>query len=143
MTSTRISIFLPDTYLFSTELPVRITDLNYGNHLGNDSVASFLHEARARWLAEHGWSELDAGGAGLIMVDLSIRFKAQARYGHTIRIELAVQEWSTCGFTLVYRLSNSATGKEIARATTGMMSYDFEAQRLAEVPEGLRDTIAR
>ena len=54
---TRIKIELPETYLFSTEIPVRITDLNYGNHLGNDAILSLLHEARVRFLAYYGWTE--------------------------------------------------------------------------------------
>jgi acyl-CoA thioesterase FadM len=133
-----IRITLPDTYLFSTDLPVRITDLNYGNHLGNDAFVSFVHEARVRWLQKHGWTELSVGGLGLIMVDLAVRFKAEALYGDTLRIELAVQDWTRCGFTLVYRASNADTGKEIARATTGMVFFDYEKKAIQEIPDWFR-----
>ena len=38
----RIKIDLPDSFSFSTSFAVRITDLNYGAHVGNDKVLSFL-----------------------------------------------------------------------------------------------------
>ena len=62
----RVKLDMPKEFLFSTEMPVRISDVNYGGHLGNDSVMSMAHETRVRFLAEHGYSELDVCGAGMI-----------------------------------------------------------------------------
>ena len=91
---TNIRRHLPETYLFTTHLPVRVTDLNYGNHLGNDAFVACRHEARARWLHQYTWTELDMNGSGLIMVELAVRCsKAAAEFGNTLRIKLAVQEW--------------------------------------------------
>ena len=39
---------------FTTTLDVRISDINYGNHLGHDSLISLLHEARMRFLKQTG-----------------------------------------------------------------------------------------
>ena len=100
---TNIRRHLPETYLFTTDLPVRVTDLSYGNHLGNDAFVACRHEARARWLHQYTWTELDMNGSGLIMVELAVRCsKAAAVLGNTLRIKLAVQEWAPCGFALVY-----------------------------------------
>ena len=49
----------------TVELPVRITDINYGQHLGNDRLFALLHEARIQFLSQWGFSEIDAGGAGV------------------------------------------------------------------------------
>ncbi|MCU0364969.1 MAG: hypothetical protein MUE93_04775 [Ignavibacteriaceae bacterium] len=38
----RIKIETPDKFIFSTEIPIRITDINYGGHLGNDSLLSII-----------------------------------------------------------------------------------------------------
>ncbi len=45
--------------LFSATLEVRISDINYGNHLGHDSLVSLLHEARVRFLRHLGYTELN------------------------------------------------------------------------------------
>lgn len=54
----RIKINLPDSFHFSTELVIRITDLNYGGHVGNDVFLSLIHEAREQYLLSFGYKEL-------------------------------------------------------------------------------------
>ena len=41
--------FPEDQYCYSTLLDVRVSDINNGNHLANDSMISMLSEARARF----------------------------------------------------------------------------------------------
>ena len=59
----RVKVTLPESFLFTVELPIRITDLNYGAHLGNDALLSLLHEARVKFLAHLGQPE-QVGGVG-------------------------------------------------------------------------------
>ena len=42
----RVKVELPANFNFSCIIPIRITDLNYGGHVGNDAVLSLIHEAR-------------------------------------------------------------------------------------------------
>jgi acyl-CoA thioesterase FadM len=46
--------FPEDQYYYTTLLTVRVTGINAGNHLGNDSMISMISEARARFLFEFG-----------------------------------------------------------------------------------------
>ena len=71
----RIKILLPDKFSFSTSIPIRITDLNYGGHVGNDSILSLIHEARMQFLNEFGFTEMEFGGVSLIMSDVAMEFK--------------------------------------------------------------------
>lgn len=134
----RVEIELPETFPFATELPVRIGDVNYGGHLGNDAVLSLVHEARVRFFARHGWTELDVGGPGIIMVDAAIVYAAEGVWGMNLRAEIAVAELRTRRCDLVYRLTDAATGKEIARAQTGIVFFDYSARRIVHVPEAFR-----
>ncbi|MFB9865455.1 acyl-CoA thioesterase [Rufibacter immobilis] len=129
----RIKIDLPASFSFQTELPIRITDLNYGGHLGNDALLSLLHEARVQFLKEHGYSELDFGGAGLIMADVGIVYKGEGFYGDVLTVQVQATEFHKYGFDLVYRLANQ-NGKEIAHAKTGMLCFDYSARKLQTIP---------
>ncbi|MBU2334241.1 MAG: thioesterase family protein, partial [Gammaproteobacteria bacterium] len=54
----RLTLHFPeDQYCFSTQLTVRITGINAGNHLANDSMISMISEARARFLFAYGVAE--------------------------------------------------------------------------------------
>ncbi|AKQ44402.1 esterase [Rufibacter radiotolerans] len=130
----RIKIDLPAHFSFQTELPIRISDLNYGGHLGNDALLSLLHEARVRFLKQHGYSEMDFGGAGLIMADVGIVYKGEGFYGDTLTVQVQATEFNKYGFDLVYRLTNQ-NGKEIAQAKTGMLCFDYTARKLQSVPQ--------
>ena len=135
----RVKIELPANWSFRTEIPVRITDVNYGQHVGNDTMMAFIQEARVQWLRSLGYpSEMLAAPVGLILVDLAVRMKAEAAYGDRLVVQLAVAEWSTVGFELVYHLATAGTGEEVARATTGFVFFDYTARKLSQPPEGFR-----
>lgn len=55
----RIVPSIPTALPFRTEIRVRATDLNVGNHLGNDRLLAFLQEARAERLAGLVLSQLE------------------------------------------------------------------------------------
>ena len=80
----RIKIDLPSAFKFSTKIKVRITDLNYGNHVGNDTVLSLFHEARVQYLESIGFKELEFAGFGLIMSDAALVFLNEIFYGEEL-----------------------------------------------------------
>jgi YbgC/YbaW family acyl-CoA thioester hydrolase len=138
----RIRLDLPKQFAFSTEIQVRIRDINYGGHLGNDSVLSLMHEARLRFLTRYGYSESNIEGFGFIMIDSVIVYKSQAFYGDTLTIEVAVDEFSKYGFDFIYRMTNKETGQEIARAKTGIVFFDYEKNKIARVPQKFKTLFA-
>ncbi|ROR34572.1 acyl-CoA thioesterase [Inmirania thermothiophila] len=138
----RVRIELPERFVFACELAVRIGDVNYGGHLGNDALVGLLHEARVRWLAARGRSELDLGGCGLVVADLAVAYRAEAFHGERLRIELGPDGWGRHGFSLAYRVGRPADGVEVARARTGLVCFDYRARRVAEVPPGLREALS-
>lgn len=132
----RIKIQLPDHFSFSCSIPIRITDMNYGGHAGNDTVLSIVHEARMQFLQSLGYSEMQFGGVGMIMADAAIEFKSELFYGDIVMASVAAGEVSKIGFELVYRLEKEMNGKKIlvAIAKTGMICYDYEKKKIASVP---------
>ena len=134
----RVKLDLPDRFGFKTELTVRIGDVNYGQHLGNDSILLFAQEARLRFLKRHDMCEGDVGGCGLIMSDAVVEYKSQAWHGDVLRVEVAVADPRRSGFDFVYRMTHRATGREVARVKTGMVFFDYTAGRPARMPEKFR-----
>lgn len=130
----RITLTLPPTFSFSTKIQIRITDINYGNHLGNDAVLSLIHEARMQFLQSAGYSELDLAGVGLIMADVAIEFKAEAFYGETLTAYITAGDFSRVGFDLFYKLVKEDAKTVVALAKTGMVCFDYEKRKVTAVP---------
>ncbi len=131
----RIRLIPLDQYPFSTKITVRVTDLNYGGHLGNDSLLSLIHEARVAFLARNDFSEFDCGGVSLTMGDAAIIYQGEAYAGDELNIEVAAGEPSKCGFRLFYRLTRSNDGQKIALAETGMVCFDYKAKKIMPLPK--------
>ncbi len=132
----RIKLDIPGNCIATIRIPVRITDINYGNHVGNDAFAGILHEARMQWLHRNGFTELDIEGTGLIMSDLTILFKEEGRYGDTMEVQLHCGECSKVAFELYYSIYTGRNGEPvlIATAKTGMVCYDYAARKAVPVP---------
>jgi acyl-CoA thioester hydrolase len=133
----RIKINLPATFTFSTLLTIRITDLNYGAHVGNDTFLSLMHEARQQFLMQYGYKELDVAGAGLILTDAGIEYKKELNYGDEIKISVVASGFDKYGFDLYYKVEIvTALGLILAgKAKTGMICYDYEKKKLTGLPE--------
>jgi acyl-CoA thioester hydrolase len=135
----RIKLDLPEHFPFNTELRVRITDVNYGGHMGNDSLLGLLHEARVRFLAHYGFSELDICGLGLIMADSVIVYKSEAFPGERLEIAVTVTDFNKYGCDFVYRVSEKTSGREVARAKTGIVFFDYQKRAVQRVPQPFMD----
>jgi acyl-CoA thioester hydrolase len=134
-----IKITMPDSFAFSCQVPVRITDINYGGHVGNDTVLTIIHEARMQFLNSIGYTEMELAGVGMIMSDVAIEFKNELFYGDVILASVACGEISKIGFELCYKLetvrqSNNEKKILVAVAKTGMICYDYEKKKIASVP---------
>ncbi len=140
----RIKIEMPERVMASFHIPIRIADINYGNHVGNDAFVSIIHEARMQWLKKFNYTELKIEGIGLIMSDLVFEFKNEAFYGDVVEVKLGTGEISRVGFELYYQLF-AKRGNEIillANAKTGMVCYDYEMKKVAQIPEKLKIILA-
>jgi acyl-CoA thioester hydrolase len=137
----RIKIQIPEKFIYKTEIPIRITDINYGGHLGNDSVLSLVHEARLRFLKHLGYSESNVEGVGIIMIDAAVQYKSEGFYGDELMIEVAITDFSNLGCDFVFKLSSKNSSKEIALAKTGIVFFDYEKRKTAPVPAEFKKRI--
>ncbi|HMN49086.1 MAG TPA: thioesterase family protein [Ignavibacteriaceae bacterium] len=131
----RIKINLPDKFIFSTEISVRVYDVNFAGHLSNDSILSMVHEARIQFLKNWGFSEVDTAGAGIIMFDAALQYKSQAYHGDTLTFDVTVDNFIKNGCDFLFRITNKASGKEVARAKTGIAFFDYKQNKIVSVPQ--------
>ena len=137
----RIKIEGAPTYPFVTTIPIRISDINYGNHVGNDSILSIVHEARMQFLGQYGYTEMNCGGVGLIMSDAGIEFKKELFYGNVIEVHIGVSNLSAVGFDIFYKIIKKEKDKAViaALAKTGMICYNYELKKIASVPAAIKE----
>ena len=134
----RLKLTLPENFFdVAITIPVRITDINYGDHVGNDALVSIIHEARMQFLQNFQYTELNIEGIGLIMSALQVEFKNESFYKDIIDVKIGAGEISKVSFELFYKLT-TVRDKEhilIANAITTMVCYDYEFKKVVSIPE--------
>ncbi|MGN6296851.1 MAG: acyl-CoA thioesterase [Ginsengibacter sp.] len=140
----RLKIDLPERRLASFTIPVRITDVNYGNHVGNNAMIEIIHEARFRFLQKYGFTELNAGGVALIMSSISVEFKNECFYSDLLEVELYAGEISRVEFELFYKIHTERNGKIvlIALSKTTMVGFDYAVKKVKSLSTTLKNILA-
>jgi acyl-CoA thioester hydrolase len=135
----RIQISLPPTVLFTAEVQVRISDINYGGHVGNDSILTIMQDARLIFYRAKGFkNEISfEGSVGQIIADASVQYKAESFLGDQLLINIFVDEITKYGFDMLYQIINKENGKEISRGKTGIVCFDYQKRKVASIPESL------
>ncbi len=130
----RIKLKTPDRKAdFTTQIQLTVNFINYGNHMGNDAVATLCHEGRMRFLKSIGHSELDCFGKSLIQADAAYTYRGEAFHGDVLNIEMYVEDINDYGYDLLYKISCGE--REIAYAKNGLVFFDYHERKIAKAPE--------
>lgn len=135
----RIHINLPDKFLYSTEIAVRVSDLNYGGHVGNDTMLTLFQEARTQFYRTIGFKDETSfeGTVGQIIIDAAVQYKTESFLGDVLEISIAADDFTKFGFDMLYEVRNKATNQEIARGKTGIVCFDYSKRKIVRTPESL------
>ena len=131
----RIRLDLPQRVLFKLPITVRVTDMNYGGHLGNDRLLAYAQECRDAWFKGMGFTELDVEGCNTIMADAAIQFLEEGYAGDELEVAMFLGEQHKYGFDLYYSILLSDQ-KELSRMKTAIL-FRNDQNKLCAPPEAL------
>ena len=135
----RLTLEFPeDQYCYSSQLTVRVTDINGAKHLGNDSMISMISEARARFLFEFGVRETEADGTGIIVTDLATTYKAEAHARDQLLFEVGVMDFNKYGGDITFRVSRPRDLALIAMAKSGFVFFNYKNSQVVPMPDEFR-----
>ena len=134
----------PSSFKFQSQIPIRINDINYGGHVGNDRILLFAHEARIQFLNQLGYSELELGGTSLLLTRATIEIRKELFFGDTLFVSVAALNFTSKGFDLIYKMEREKhTEKElVAAAMTSMVCYDYQNKKMDILPSDVQEKLA-
>lgn len=137
----RLRLSPPERVVFSTDIDVRVTDLNYGKHLGHMELVGLLHQARVEFLSRHGMTELNIEGRVLVVVDLAVCYRSEAFLGQRLAIDIGLSFEGSRGVQFSYGVRNQESDVVVALARTGVLFSDPENRAVVQVPPSFRDLV--
>jgi len=139
----RVKLTPLDHYQSIYETTVEVTDLNYGNHLGNDALVGIIHRARVHFLHRLGLSEnnLGDGKTGILLADLIVNYKGESFLFDKLGVESSIGEVSSKGFRMFHRITASQ-GRLIALAETGIVAFNYHKRKVVRIPDSFSSKIS-
>lgn len=135
----RLTLEFPEhQYCYTTQLTVRTTDINGGNHLGNDSMISMISEARARFLHDFGVSENDNAGQYIIVTDMMTTYRAEAHARDQLVFEVGVMDFNKYGGDITFRITRPQDQRLIAMAKSGFVFFDYRQLTVTPMSDAFR-----
>ena len=132
----RLQLDFPENqFYFTTQLTVRITDINSANHLANDSMISMISEARARFLYQFGIEEVSEKGVGIIVTDLATTYLREAFARDALIFEVGLMDLNKYGGDIIFRISKASNGELVALAKSGFVFFDYRQSKVVQMPQ--------
>jgi len=123
------------TETFYIDQPVRVTDLNYGKHVGVAQMHGMAHNARCCFLSSLGLSESDIGGAGIMALESNIKLSAECLQGDQLRFFVDITIVSRTQFKCTVSVFNIQSNKTVATVEEKILCFDYGRKRPAAIPE--------
>lgn len=118
---------------FAGTYRVRVGDINYGGHMGNDKALLLFHDARLHFLEERGYSESNIGGPGMIMADAHVYFKKEVFRGDELTVYVSIEDLRGISFEMHYSVLRGE--EEVMYGNTKMIAFDYDRRKVAKLPE--------
>lgn len=118
----------------SSTIGVRFCDTDMIGHINNCAIAEYAEYGRVNF-----FRALELPASSLILVNLNLDFVAQMHLDDDVHIETWVQKIGNTSITLAQELF--ANGKVAGRTKSVVLTFDYEANRPAPVPQELRDAL--
>ena len=111
---------------------VRVGDINYGGHMGNDKALLLFHDARILFLEDRGFSEGNIGGPGLIMGDAHVYFKKEVFRGDDLKVYIHIEDLRELSFDMHYTVKRDEV--VVIHGNTKMVAFDYDKRRVVRLP---------
>ncbi len=133
---------MTDVPSFTLDLPVRISEVNYGNHLGHAALASLLHQARLKLYKQHNINELNIDGTGAIVKKLKIEYQGEAFFDDILHIRIQRKEATGATYTFEYFVTKNNDHIEVAHVLETMAFTNIESHRATRIPPAMKKLLA-
>jgi len=122
--------------VFEDTVLVMVNHINYGNHLGYDSVLSIIQEIRMRFLKKLNLSELSIeNDVGYIITQAQVEYKSEAFHGDELHAKMYIKTINTRTMEIYCILENCRNFRKVALCTTKHVFFNYRLRKVSNISE--------
>lgn len=116
-------------------IAIRVGDINYGGHMGNDKALLVFHDARISFLNSLGFEERNIGGPGIIMRDAHVVYRKEVFLQDILLVDVGIEEVTMTSFNMIYTVRREKDDAVVFTGSTALVAFDYELRRPVKVPQ--------
>lgn len=127
---------MSDDFRHRTRVEVQFRDIDAFGHVNNAVVSSYVEQARVRYLVD----VLDVDPVGrmpLILAMIKIDYLSPILFKDAVEVGSRV-DWVGGSSIAMSHLMAAVEGRDLARSSSVLVTYDYEQAQPMPVPEGWR-----
>ncbi|TGK15227.1 four helix bundle protein [Leptospira fluminis] len=132
----------PERYYFTTEIPIRKTDLSMDLHVSFATIMELVMEAHLRFFQFLGYSVMDIHGYSIIFANASIRYEGELLYRDVATIDVSLDRLEDKSFDLYFRLSKDGRRRKVSLVKIRVLFFDYKQRKVSFVPAPFREKFA-
>jgi acyl-CoA thioester hydrolase len=125
---------------FTHRLQVRFRDCDALGHANHAVYLTYMEEARFAMLRQLTGATRPVD-FGIILARVECDYRAPARFGEHVDVQVRVGEIGRSSFSLRYELARAGTEERIAEGMTVLVTYDYSTERSVPIPEPYRTVL--
>jgi acyl-CoA thioester hydrolase len=123
---------------FKIDIPVRISDINYGGHLGHAELIKITHQARWKFFSEFSLREDNLDGSGVIVKALNVNYKAESFFDDILHISIYLREITKTSCIFLYEITKN-DNLPVATVIETVLFMNYDSRRIQRVPHVIHD----
>jgi acyl-CoA thioesterase FadM len=125
----------------AARVEIRVGDINYGGHMGNDKALLVFHDARIRFFELLGFEEGNIGGPGIIMRDAHVSFRKEVFIHDVLTVDVGIDDVTLTSFNMNFTVKRERDGAVVFLGSTGLVAFDYETRKIAKLPKAFLEKI--
>ena len=131
---------MTDEFRHHTRVEVRFRDLDTFGHVNNAVTTSYVEHGRIRYLRDVlGFSPV--GEMPMILAMIQVDYTTPIFFGETVDVGSRVDWIGTTSLAMSHRLTAGDDEREVARATSVLVAYDYAESKPMPVPQQWRGAL--
>ncbi len=128
---------------FEYPVEVRYSDLDPQGHVNNANFLTFLEQARINYIIGLGlFQSTDSFlKIGIIIAEARITFLSPILFGTKVMVKTGITRLGNKSMTMEYLMVDGGNGKELAKAETVLVTFDYQKNSSMIIPDLWRNTI--
>jgi acyl-CoA thioester hydrolase len=121
--------------MYSVDLQVRISDINYGGHLDFAKLIAMAGDARAQFFHAKNIKDINENGIGIITRSVQTNYLAQCFFNDILEFNISTEVVKKTRLILSFDVKNKGTKDPVAKILIELIFINYNNGKPVKIPE--------